>query len=65
MEGGKLILTLQTIVNQWTFGYGIKINSSLRLLSFLLSYMVVKFGSPRSLENSGKDRGNLKVFYNL
>jgi hypothetical protein len=31
MEGGKLIMGLKTIVNQWIFGYGIRKNSSLRL----------------------------------
>jgi hypothetical protein len=51
MEGGKLIMDLKTIVNQWTFDFGIRRNSSLRLLSLMLSYMVVKFGVATSLEN--------------
>jgi hypothetical protein len=54
MEGGKLIMGLKTIVNQQTFGYGIRKNSSLRLSSLLLFYMDVKFGDVVSLENHGE-----------
>jgi hypothetical protein len=54
MEGGNLIMDLKTIVNQWTFGFGIRRNSSLRLSSLMLSYMVVKFGAATSLENHGE-----------
>ena len=54
MEGGKLILALKTVVNQHTFGSRIKGNSSLRLLSFMLSYVVVKLGVATYLENDGE-----------
>jgi hypothetical protein len=54
MEGEKIIMDLKIVVNQRTFGYGIKGNSSLRLSSLLLSYMVVKFGVVASLENRGE-----------
>jgi hypothetical protein len=50
MEGGKLIMGLKTIVNQRTFAYVIRRNSSLRLSSLLLFYMVMKFGATTSLE---------------
>jgi hypothetical protein len=54
MEGGKLIMGLKTIVNQWIFGYGIRKNSSLRLSLLLLFYMDVKFGDAVSLESHGE-----------
>jgi len=54
MEGGKLVMGLKTIVNQWTFGYGIRKNSSLRFLSLLSFYMDVKFEDAVSLENIGE-----------
>jgi hypothetical protein len=34
--------------------YGIKKKSSLKLLSHMLSYMLVKFGVPSSLKNHGE-----------
>jgi len=54
MEGGKLIMHLKTIVNQQTFSYVIRRNSSLRLSSLLRLYMVVKFEVATSLENCGE-----------
>jgi hypothetical protein len=54
MEGGNLIMGLKTIVNYWTFGYGIRKNSSLRLSLLMLFYMDVKFGDALYLENHGE-----------
>ena len=54
MDGGKLNMGLKTIVKQLIFGYGIRKNSSLRLLLLLLFYMDVKFGDVESLENHGE-----------
>jgi hypothetical protein len=54
MDGGKLIMDLKKIVNQWTFVFGIRRNCSLRLSSLLLYHMVMKFGAVTSLENHGK-----------
>jgi len=54
MEDGKIIMGLKTIVNQPIFGYGIRKNSSLRLLLILLFYMDAKFGDTVSLENRGE-----------
>ena len=51
MEGAKLIINLKIIVNQHTFGFGIRINSYLRLSSLLLFYMDVKFGVATSLDD--------------
>jgi hypothetical protein len=52
MEGGKLIMGLKIIVNQWIFGYGIRKIFSLRFPSLLLSYnMDMKFGDAVSLES--------------
>jgi hypothetical protein len=50
MEGGKVIIDLNIVVNQRTFGFGIRIVSYLRLASLLLSYMVVKFGVAPNIE---------------
>jgi hypothetical protein len=49
MKGGKVIMGLKTIVNQHTFGYGIRKNSSMRISTLLLFYMDVKFGDVISL----------------
>ena len=49
--GGKFILSLKTIVNEYDFGYGIERNFSRRFLLLMLSYMVVKFGATTYLEN--------------
>jgi hypothetical protein len=38
MVGEKLILALKIIVNEWTFGYGIKINSSMNLVTHVILY---------------------------
>ena len=54
MEGGKLIMDLKTIVNQLTFFFKIRRNSSLRLSLLLLSYMDVKFKAKTSFENHGE-----------
>jgi hypothetical protein len=43
MYGVNLIMVLKTIIIQWNFNYEITRNSSLRLLSLLLSYNVVNF----------------------
>jgi hypothetical protein len=48
---GKLIMGLKTIVNKSIFGFGIRINSSLRLSLHLLFFMDVKFGVVVSLVN--------------
>jgi len=53
MEVGNLVLVLKRIVNQWTFGSW-KNKSSLILSSLLLSYIDVKFGDTKSLENHGE-----------
>ena len=53
MEGGKLILVLKISVNQPIWSGGIKISSSLKLLSSMLSRMVVKYGGATFLENLG------------
>jgi hypothetical protein len=51
MDGGKLIMGLNTIVNRQTFGFGITKNDSVTLLLLQLSYMDVNFGVAVSLEN--------------
>jgi hypothetical protein len=51
---GKLIMGLKTIVNQLMFGFGIRRNSSLRLMLHLLFFMDVKFGVVVSLVNPGE-----------
>ena len=51
MEGGKLIMNLKAIINQNTSSFQMGRNSSLRLSSLLLSYMVEKFGATSSLNN--------------
>jgi hypothetical protein len=50
----KLIMGLKTIVNQLIFGFGIRINSSLRLLLHLVFFMDVKPGAVVSLVNPGE-----------
>ena len=52
-EGGKLIMDLKIVVNNWNFGFGIRRNSSLRLFPVFLFYMIVKFGAITFLENRG------------
>jgi hypothetical protein len=54
MDGGKLTMGLKTIVNQWTFRYGIIKNSSLRISLLMLFYMYVNFRDAVSLENCGE-----------
>jgi len=54
MEGENIIMGLKTIVNQWTFGFGIKKNSYFILSSLWSSYMYVNFGVAISLENPGE-----------
>jgi hypothetical protein len=51
---GKLIMGLKTIVNQLIFGFGIRRNSSLRLLLHLLFFMDVKSGVVLCLVNPGE-----------
>jgi len=51
MKGRNLIMDLKTIISQGTFDYEIRIKSSLRLLSLILSYMVVKSRVATSLDN--------------
>ena len=63
MEGGKLILVLKITVNKliWSCeikisfkeSCEIKISSSLKLFSSMLSYMVMKYGGATFLENLG------------
>jgi hypothetical protein len=48
---GKLIMDLKTILNQTIVGYGIRRNSSLRLLLCMLLYMDAKSGDAVSLVN--------------
>ena len=48
-----IILVLKITVNQPIWSHGIKISSSLKLLSSLLSCMVVKYGGATFLENLG------------
>jgi hypothetical protein len=50
----KLIMGLKTIVIQLIFGFGIRRNSSLRLLLHLLFFMDVKYGVVVSLVNLGE-----------
>lgn len=64
MEGEKIIMDFKTIVSQYTFGYGIRRSSSLRLKSLLLSYMSVESLVVIFLENYG-ERENPKDFCNL
>jgi hypothetical protein len=52
--GGKLIMSLKTIVSQSIFVFGVKKGSSLRLSSPLLSYTDVKFGVAVYLESHGE-----------
>jgi hypothetical protein len=54
MEGGNIIMGLKTIVNQWTFGFGIRKHVSFTLSSLYFSYMDVNFGDVVSLENLGE-----------
>jgi hypothetical protein len=54
MPGGMHVIDLKTIVNQWTLGFGIRRNSSLRFFSLMLSYTVVNFGAATYLENRGE-----------
>jgi hypothetical protein len=51
---GNIIMDLKTIVNQSVFGYGIRRNSSLRLLLLLLFFMDVKSEEVVSLVNHGE-----------
>jgi hypothetical protein len=51
---GKLIMGLKTIVNQLIFGFGIRRNSSLRLLLGLSFFMDVKPGDVVFLVNPGE-----------
>ena len=51
MEGGELNLVLKITVNQPIWSGGIKISYSLKLLSFLLSYMVVKYRGATFIDN--------------
>ena len=53
MEGGKLILVLKIIVNQTIWSCRIKISSSSKLLSSMLSCMFLKYGGVSFLENLG------------
>ena len=65
MEGGKLIFVLKIILNQPIWSCGIKRSSSLKLLSSLLSCMVVKYGGATFLKNLGGRLSKSKAVYNL
>jgi hypothetical protein len=54
MDGGKIIMSLKTIVNLQNLGRGIRKNSSVRLSSLLLSYMDLNFRDAISLDNCGQ-----------
>jgi hypothetical protein len=57
MEGGKIIKGLKTIINQCTFGFGIRKKVSFTLSSLWLCYNDVKIGVTVSLKNP-RERSN-------
>jgi hypothetical protein len=51
MEGGNIIMGLKTIVNQQTFGYGMRKKYSFRLSLLMLFYMDTMFWDVIYLDN--------------
>jgi hypothetical protein len=68
MEGGKLIINLKTIVNEWTFGYGIRKKLLFEILvTLVILYECEVWGCNNSRDSWRKIEQiqNIFITYNL